>query len=562
MTDKPWLSSYDPGVPTTLEYPEDTLPELLNKISTRFPNVPAIHYFGFSMSYRELDEKVNQFANLLISGGVKPGDRVALYLPNCPPVVIAYFGVLRAGAILTQLNPLYSARETAHQLKDSGARLVVTLDRFVPILREVATDCGLKKVWVTRVNDYFPIPLKWLYPLKAKKEKTWLKWPQGPLYRSFVEDLERAPRTPVQVSRKMDDTALLQYTGGTTGVSKGVILTHRNLVANAYQCKCWLPTLVEGREVFMLAIPIFHSYGMTAGMNFALTLGASMILVPKFEVEQVLKAIQKYKASIFPGVQAIYLAINNYSQVGKYELHSIKACISGAGPLHQEVQKKFEELTGGKLVEGYGLTEASPVTHCNPVAGKRKNGTIGIPFVGTDAKIMDVDTGTQEMKPGEIGELVIRGPQVMQGYWNHPEETRMVLKEGWLYTGDIGTMDEEGFFAIVDRKKDMVKVGGENVYPRDVEEVLFQCPKVLDCVVAGVPDQALVDKVKAYIVLKPGETATPQEIIDFCKGRLAKYKVPREVEFRQSLPKNMVGKMLRRLLVEEEKAKAKTPPSA
>ena len=557
MNERPWLTSYDEGVPQTLEYPEHTLPELLDQVNLRFPDVAALHYFGSKMTYRELNEKVNQFAHLLLKEGIKPGDRVALYLPNCPPCVIAYFGALRAGAILTQLNPLYSASETAHQLKDSGAQHVVSLDRFAPILQQVAAECGLKKVWLTRVNDYFPMPLKWLYPLKALKEKSWMTWPQEPLYRSFVEDLAASPNNPVSIPLKMDDTALLQYTGGTTGVSKGVILTHRNLVANAYQCKYWFPGLPDGKEVFMLAIPIFHCYGMTAGMNMALSMAASMVLVPKFEVTQVLKAIDKYRVSIFPGVQAIYVAINNYKEVGKYDIHSIKACISGAGPLHQEVQKKFEELTGGKLVEGYGLTEASPVTHCNPVFGKRKIGTIGLPFVGTEAKIVDVQTGARELGVREIGELVVKGPQVMQGYWNHPEETKIVLKDGWLYTGDIGYMDEDGFFAIVDRKKDMVKVGGENVYPRDVEEVLFQHRKVLDCVVAGVPDEKLGDKVKAYIVLKPGQTAEAKEIIDFCRDKLAKFKVPKEVEFRDSLPKNMVGKMLRRLLVEEEKAKVK-----
>ncbi|HUO57216.1 MAG TPA: long-chain fatty acid--CoA ligase [bacterium] len=557
MNERPWLTSYDEGVPQTLEYPEHTLPELLDQVNLRFPDVAALHYFGSKMTYRELNEKVNQFAHLLLKEGIKPGDRVALYLPNCPPCVIAYFGALRAGAILTQLNPLYSASETAHQLKDSGAQHVVSLDRFAPILQQVAAECGLKKVWLTRVNDYFPMPLKWLYPLKALKEKSWMTWPQEPLYRSFVEDLAVSPNNPVSIPLKMDDTALLQYTGGTTGVSKGVILTHRNLVANAYQCKYWFPGLPDGKEVFMLAIPIFHCYGMTAGMNMALSMAASMVLVPKFEVTQVLKAIDKYRVSIFPGVQAIYVAINNYKEVGKYDIHSIKACISGAGPLHQEVQKKFEELTGGKLVEGYGLTEASPVTHCNPVFGKRKIGTIGLPFVGTEAKIVDVQTGARELGVREIGELVVKGPQVMQGYWNHPEETKIVLKDGWLYTGDIGYMDEDGFFAIVDRKKDMVKVGGENVYPRDVEEVLFQHRKVLDCVVAGVPDEKLGDKVKAYIVLKPGQTAEAKEIIDFCRDKLAKFKVPKEVEFRDSLPKNMVGKMLRRLLVEEEKAKMK-----
>jgi long-chain acyl-CoA synthetase len=557
MIEKPWLSSYDEGVPKTLEYPEKPLPDLLRDIKARFPLNPAIHYFGSQMDYQELDRLVDKFANLLIKEGVQPGDRVALYLPNCPPCVIAFFGALRAGAILTQLNPLYSASETAHQLKDSGAKYVISLDRFVPILQQVAADCGLKKVWVTRVNDYFPIPLKWLYPLKAKKEKTWVPWPKGPLYSSFIKDLAGASETPVQVSMQMDDTALLQYTGGTTGVAKGVILTHRNMVANAYQCKGWLPQLKDGQEVFMVAIPIFHCYGMTVGMNWAVLTGAAMVLVPKFETLQVLKLIDKYHPSLFPGVQAIYVAINNHPDTSKYNIRSIKACISGAGPLHQEVQKKFEELTGGKLVEGYGLTEASPVTHCNPVYGKRKLGMIGLPFAGTEAKIVDLETGKDVGKPGDIGELVIKGPQVMQGYWNHPEETAMVLKGGWLYTGDIGYMDMDGFFAIVDRKKDMIKVGGENVYPRDVEEVLFQNPKVLDCVVAGIPDEKLVDKVKAYVVLKPGEKATAEEVIAFCKERVAKFKVPKEVEFRDALPKNMVGKMLRRLLVEEEKAKLK-----
>ncbi len=557
MSERPWLSSYDEGVPKTLEYPEKTLSELLQDVSRKYPQNPALYYFGSRMDYGDLNEKVNRFANLLMQEGIKPGDRVALYLPNCPACVIAFFGVLRAGAILTQLNPLYSASETAHQLKDSGAKFVVSLDRFVPILRQVAGECGLKKVWVTRINDYFPFPLKWLYPLKAKKEKSWVKWPKEPLFTSFVKDLAASSPAPVPVPLKMDETALLQYTGGTTGVAKGVILTHRNMVVNAFQCKYWLPRLSEGKEVFMLAIPIFHCYGMTAGMNWSVIMAASMVLVPKFEVETVLKAVDRYGVSIFPGVQAIYVAINNYPHVGKYKVRSIQACISGAGPLHQEVQKKFEVLTGGKLVEGYGLTEASPVTHCNPVYGKRKMGMIGLPFVGTDCRIVDVETGKIEMKVREIGELTVKGPQIMQGYWNHPEETAMVLKDGWLYTGDIGYMDEDGFFAIVDRKKDMVKVGGENVYPRDVEEVLFKNEKILDCVVAGIPDEKLVDKIKAYIVLKPGCVAEPQEIIDFCKDKLAKYKVPKEVEFRESLPKNMVGKMLRRLLVEEEKAKLK-----
>ncbi len=355
----------------------------------------------------------------------------------------------------------------------------------------------------------------------------------------------------------MDDTAILQYTGGTTGVSKGVILTQRNLVANAYQCKLWFPGIPDGSAVFLIAVPIFHCYGLTAGMNFALFKASPMVLLPKFDVTQVLEAIQKYKVAVFPGVQAMYNAINQHPRTSHYDLRSIVACLSGAGPLHLEVQKKFEELTGGRVSEGYGLTEASPVTHCNPIFGKRKIGCIGVPFPGTDCKIVDLETGKKTLGAGEVGEIIVKGPQVMQGYWNHPEETAKVLKDGWLYTGDIGTMDADGFFSVVDRKKDMVKVGGESVFPREVEEVLFQHPKVLDCVVAGVPDAAMVHKVKAYIVLKPGQSADPQDIIDFCKGQMAKYKVPKDVEFRESLPKNMIGKMLRRLLVEEEKEKLK-----
>ncbi len=555
--ERPWLSSYDEGVPRNLEYPEFTLPDLLKHIAQQYPNNPAIHYFGTTYTYKELNRKADQFANLLIEEGVKPGDRVALYLPNCPPVVIAFFGALRAEAIVTQLNPLYSKSETAHQLKDSGSQYVVSLDRFVPILDPLLEECGIKKVWLTRINDYFSIPLKWFYPIRALMQKSWMSWPSKPIYKSFVKELDSASDQAVVCSLKMEDTAILQYTGGTTGVAKGVILTHRNLVANAFQCKLWFPGMPDGSEVFLIAIPIFHCYGLTAGMNFALCKAALMVLLPKFDVVQSLEAIQKHKVTVFPGVQAIYNAINHHPRVGKYNLRSIKACLSGAGPLHLEVQKKFEELTGGRVSEGYGLTEASPVTHCNPIFGKRKVGFIGVPFPGTDCKIVDLETGKNVLGIGEIGEIAIQGPQVMQGYWNHPVETSNVLKDGWLYTGDIGYMDPDGFFAVVDRKKDMVKVGGENVYPREVEEVLFQNPKVLDCVVAGVPDDKFVDRLKAYVVLKPGSTATSEEILDFCRGKLAKFKLPKEVAFKESLPKNMVGKMLRRLLVEEEKEKHK-----
>ncbi len=553
--DWPWFSSYDQGVSPTLDYPETALPDLLDQTASRFPGVAALYYFGFRMSYRRLNEEVNRFVNLLIREGVQPGDRVALYLPNCPPAVIAFFGAMRAGAIVTQLNPMYSSHETAFQLKDSGAKHVVALDRFAPILGQVAGECGLKKVWLTRISDYFPAPLKWFFPLKAMMNKTWVKWPSEPLFRSFVRELEGSPKKPVWMPLGMDKIALLQYTGGTTGVAKGVMLSHRNLVVNASQCRQWLPGVAEGKEVFMVVIPIFHCYGMTVGMNWAVMMGGTMVLEPKFDVKRVFREIQKYKVTLFPGIQAMYVAVNNHPHAKKFNLKSIRACISGAGPLHQEVQAKFEELTGGKLVEGYGLTEASPVTHCNPFFGRRKIGFIGVPLPGTESKIVDLETGNKDLKPGEIGELVLRGPQVMKGYWNNPGETALVLRNGWLYTGDIGSMDEEGFFKVVDRKKDMVKMGGENVYPREVEEILYQNEKIRDCAVAGVPDPVLVEKLKAFVVLKPGLKAEPKEIIDYCRGKIAKYKVPKEVEFRDSLPQNLAGKMLRRQLVDEEKKK-------
>jgi long-chain acyl-CoA synthetase len=560
LSPSPWLSSYDDHVSPRLVYPEKTLPDFLDDIARQYPDRPAVIYFGSRLTYRQLNEKANQFARVLLKEGLQPGERVALDLPNCPPCVIAYFGALRAGAILTQLNPMHTAEETASQLKDSGARYVVSIDRFAPIFQKVAGDCGLRKVWLTRVQDYFPIPLRWFFHLKARENKTWVHWPKEPLFASFVKELGGASRGPVALtpSPKPDDVALLQYTGGTTGVSKGAILTHRNLVANAYQCHSWFWMLEGGKEVFLVAVPIFHCYGMTVGMNTAIAFGSAMVLLPKFDVAQVLKMVNKYRVGVLPGVQAFYAAINNHSETHRYNVRSIKACISGAGPLHEEVQRRFEALTGGKLVEGYGLTEAGPVTHCNPVMGKRKIGRIGLPLPGTEARIMDLDAGTRTLPPGEAGELVVKGPQVMKGYWNQPEETRTTLRDGWLYTGDIAVMDEDGFFAVVDRKKDMVKVGGENVYPREVEEVLYKNEKVRDCVVAGVPDRKLVDKLKAYIVLNPGAECTRKEIIDFCKARLARYKVPLDVEFRESLPKNqMVGKMLRRVLVEEEKAKLK-----
>jgi long-chain acyl-CoA synthetase len=387
----------------------------------------------------------------------------------------------------------------------------------------------------------------------------------------FSEMLASAPAKPPVTEVGPDDPALLQYTGGTTGLAKGAMLTHRNLVANTIQTGTWLvksttspvegpaPSSVKGEydevEVFLGAIPFFHVYGMTVVMNLCISLGHTMVLLPQFKTQEVLDAIAKYRPTLFPGVPTMYVAINNHPDVGRYELHSIKACLSGAAPLPLEVANRFEALTGARLVEGYGLTEASPVTHANPIFGARKAGTIGLPLPDTDARIVDLETGERTLPPGEIGEIAVKGPQVMAGYWNQPGETAMVLRNGWLYTGDIGYMDEQGYFTIVDRKKEMIIAGGFNIYPREVEEPLYEHPGIKEVVAVGLPDPYRGETVKVYIVLKEEAYATEQEIIDFCKQRMAKHKVPTLVEFRPELPKTLVGKVLRRALREQEMAK-------
>ncbi len=550
--DRPWLTAYEPEVSPHLDYPGEPLQQLLLTSARRFPKRPAISFYGKRLSYRAVAQLAARCANALRGMGVRPGDRVALMLPNVPQAVIAYYGALMAGAVVVQMNPLYVEREIEFQLADCGAETIISLDLFYPRIDAVKAKTPLKRIVLTNVRDYLPIPLKWLYPFKAKREGQWVDVVRTASVLDFVTLLKGASPEAPAVAVGPDDLALLQYTGGTTGTPKGVMLTHRNLVANAVQCHGWMPSLREGREVFLGVIPFFHVYGMSSCMNLAIKIGASIVLLPKFKTDEVLKAIRNRRVTIFMGVQAMYVAINNHPKVGRYDLSSIRICISGAGPLHVEVQERFEELTKGRLVEGYGLTESSPVTHANPIFGTRKKGSIGLPFPDTDAKIVDAETGNRELAVGEAGELVVQGPQVMRGYWNQPDETKLVLRDGWLYTGDLGRMDSDGYFYIVDRKKDMIKTRGENVYPREVEEVLFRHPKVKDAVVVGLPESFSVEVIKAYIVLKEGELATPQEIIGYCAKELAKYKVPKFVEFRQALPKTMVGKVLRRELLEEE----------
>jgi long-chain acyl-CoA synthetase len=553
--DKPWFKSYEPGVPHTIDYPAVPMHALLDDAVRKYPDSTATIIQNGKMPYRALGAAVNRLANALAGLGVKKGDRVAIYTVNCPQYIISYYATLKLGAIVVPVNPLYVAREVEHQLKDSGAQTIVVMSLFYPIIQQIRANTPLKNVIVTNIKEYFPPIIKVLFTLaKEKKGGHHVTLAAGD--HEWGALLAGASETAPTVAVSPSDTACLQYTGGTTGVSKGAELSHRNVMANALGCKAWFTGVEMGKECIVTALPLFHSFGMTTCMNYGISVAAALLLIPNpRDLTDVLKNIAKHRPTIFPGVPTMYVAINNFADLPKYDLKSVKACISGAAGLPVQVQKRFQEITGASLVEGYGLSEASPVTHANPIHGDNRIGTIGIPFPDTDAKVMDLETGEKELPPGEPGELAVRGPQVMKGYWNRPDETANVLHGDWLYTGDIAVMDADGYFQIVDRKKDMIIAGGYNIYPRDVEECLYQNPKVQEVVVAGVPDPYRGETVKAYIILKTGQTATPEEMTEFCKGRLAKFKVPTSVEFRDTLPKSMVGKIIRRVLVEEEKAK-------
>jgi len=555
--EKPWLKFYEPHVPEHIDYPETTMPAALEQIARKYPDHTALIFKGTKITYREYNEAVDRFAAALQGLGVKKGDRVAVHLLNCPQFPIAYYAVLRIGGIVVPCNPVYTAREMRHQLKDSGAEVIVTLSLMYPIVKQIRAETNLRHVIVANIKTYLPPLLRILFTLFKEKKGGHRVDISGDAHTYWFTDLlAKGPAKPQPVELSWDDTAVLMYTGGTTGVSKGAQLTHQNILVNAYQCKVWI-SAGEGEDISLTALPLYHSFAMTTCMNMDTVIGAAMLLIPDpRDLDDVLQNITKHKPTFYPGVPAMYVAINNYPDLSEYDVSSIKACVSGAAGLPVEVQKRFQELTGAKLVEGYGLSEATPVTHANPIYGENRVGTIGVPWPDTDVKIVDSETGEQVLGVGEEGELCIRGPQVMKGYWNMPQETANTLRAGWLYTGDIAVMDEDGYFKIVDRKKDMILgAGGFNIYPREIEDVLYEHPKVLEVAAAGIPVAGKGERVKVYVVLKEGETATEEEIIEFCRENLAPYKVPKFVEFRTELPKTMVGKILRRVLVEEDKKK-------
>ena len=559
MTAKPWLAEYPPEIPHTLSYESIPVQEYLTRAYQDYPDKIAIHFLGKDVTYRELYESSLKFANYLRTLGIHKGDRVAIMLPNCPQNVIGYYGILYAGAIVVQTNPLYTEREIAYQMKDSGAKAILSLDILFPRISKVVKETNLENIIITGIKDYLPFPKNLVYPFIQKKQYGFsVKVEHSGMNHLFPEVMKLGKVEKIDVPFDFEeDVAILQYTGGTTGFPKGVMLSHKNLISNASMCEAWLYRSEKGQGTILGILPFFHVYGMTTVMILSVMLGNRMVLLPKFDAESALKTIDKQKPTLFPGAPTIYIGLLNHPDIAKYDLSSIEACLSGSAPLPLEVQEKFERVTGGKLVEGYGLTESSPVTHANFVwANERIKGSVGVPWPDTDAAIFQVDS-TVPLPVGEIGEICVRGPQIMKGYWNRPEDTENTMRDGWLLTGDLGYMDEKGYFFVVDRKKDMIIAGGYNIYPREIEEVLYEHPAVQECVAAGVPDPYRGETVKAYIVLKEGEKCTESDLNAFCREHLAAFKVPRIYEFRKELPKTAVGKILRRTLIEEEKEKNK-----
>ena len=559
--EKPWYKFYPAGVPRHIDYPEIPLFDLLRRTAKLYPDHVSIVYFDKPITYRELDRLSDKFATALVGLGVKQGDKVALFLPNIPQFIISYYGTIKMGGIVTAVSPLYKEREIEQQLSDSEAETIVVMDAFYPVLENVLPKTKVKNIIVASLKDYMPSTIAFLGSLLGRIPSH--KVERASNIHFYKELLNKYKANPPKVSiNPREDLVALQYTGGTTGVAKGAMLTHMNLVSNAIACGEWLKG-TKGVECFVTVLPLFHIYGMTTGMNTPIYLAGKMITLPGskrgFDAKSTFQAIQKHQATLFCGAPTMYSYLLNSPDCGKYNLKSVRFCISGSAPLPPEIQKRWMEATGGVLVEGYGLTESSPVTHCNPLDKSLKTvkiGSIGLPWPDTDAKIMDMETGNTELPPGETGELVVKGPQVMKGYWKMPEDTRDVLRDGWLYTGDIAKMDEDGYFYITDRKKDLIKYKGHSVYPREIEDVLYEHPAVKLCAVVGKPDPVASEIPKAFVVLKEGKTATTEEIKQFVNSKLSPYKAIREVEFRTELPMTLVGKVLRRVLQEEERKKA------
>ncbi len=564
--DKPWIKQYDEGVPDTIDYPRITLDQFLrssadkhpDQVATIFGSTVGSRVMDAQLTYRQLDQLVNRFAAGLQQLGVKQGDRVMIMLPNSPQFIIAAYATWRIGGLVVCCNPIYVEREIEQLLVDSGSETMVVMSAFYKRVQKVRSNTSLKRVIVTNIKEYFPGVLKVLFSLtRERKEGHKVSIKDDPDTFWFQDVISSSTDEPRKAEVSPDDVSTLIYTGGTTGVPKGVQLTHYNLISNATVLNIWGKTR-EAKDVMIAVMPYFHSYGLTVGMNTAIGQAMTIILIanPR-DLKHVLASIEKHKATYYPGVPTMFIGFNNYPGRENYDLSSLRGAFSAAAPLPPEVQQKFEAITGGRLLEAYGLTETSPTLTADPMDNPRPN-TIGLPLPDTDVRIVDVETGTEELATGDIGEIIVSGPQVMKGYWNMPTESANVLRSGpdgssgWFFTGDIGYMDEDGFFHISDRKKDMIIAGGYNIYPAEIEAVLFEHPKIQEAAVIGIADERRGESAKAYVVMEEEQQASPEEIIEFCRERLAPYKVPSQIEYRDELPKSLVGKVLRRELREKE----------
>jgi long-chain acyl-CoA synthetase len=559
MTSRPWLSHYDPGVPAQLDYPAVPVFHFLDEAARLCPERACLIFQGETITYREVAARTDRLAEALSSLGIRKGERVGICMPNCPEFVLAYFAILKVTAIVVAINPLYTPAEIIHQVNDAGMETIFCAGSLYARIQSARPETSIRRIIVTGGTTPQPDDLHFNDLLNAngarltqqgndtKEKSTSLV--------SFIPFVFKSEIGP-------SDIALFQYTGGTTGIAKAAVASHRNLVANALQFKAWMSTLQEEQETFLLALPVYHIYGMVCGMLLGMALRASLVIIPDpRNIPELLETIQTWHVTYFPAAPTLYNAIDNYIDnapdvtAGKIDLTSIKACISGSAPLMKPTKEKFESLTGGRILEGYGLSEAPTATHCNPLQGENRLGSIGLPLPDVDARIVSLADGLAEMPVGTPGELIIRSPQVMLGYHAMPEETALALRDGWLYTGDIARMDAEGYFYIIDRKKELIKPGGMEVWPREVEEVLAAHPGVAETAVAGVPDAYRGETVAAWVVLKPGQSVSESELQAWCRLQLAPFKIPTRFEFRTTLPKSSVGKVLKRELVEQKKAK-------
>jgi long-chain acyl-CoA synthetase len=559
MEERVWHHHYDAGVPASPDFEDITIPGLLERSAALYPDSTALIFFNRRMSYRQLKEATDRFATALSALGVTKDSKVALQMPNTPQAVIAYFAVLALGGRVVMTNPLYVEREIEHQWDDADCCAAVVADfLYDRRIKGIRDKLPVDNYIITSIPEYLRFPLNLLAPFKLRRARPPLMAKVEPDARTHRMRalIERTPPNPPKVEIGMDEIAVLQYTGGTTGVSKGAMLTHRNLSYNVQQCCAWFTELERGKEVWLANLPFFHVFGLTICMCFSVSTGGAMVLMPNpRDIPGLIKNIAKHKVTVFPGVPTQFNAINNHPSSGKLDVSSVKICVSGSAPLPGEVCEEFERITGGKIIEGFGLTETSPLTHANPVLGQRKTGSVGIPVPGTDARIVSLEDEKTEMPPGEKGEIVVRGPQVMKGYWNRPDATRGVIRDGWFHTGDIGVSDDHGYFYIVGRKKDMIVAGGYNVYPDEVDDILIAHPDVLEVATIGIPDVKRGETIKSFVVLREGRSITADELIKYSREQLAAFKIPRQIEFRDALPKSAALKILRRELREQELAK-------